>query len=172
MKEFQLVYLLKMSTLAILHHWQRFAVQWREIKIYINFVTDAHLEKVYLSPQLRCRPSVGEMSVICRWSVGAVTTDYLLSIGWLSTDCYQRPTIGHISTDTRLILDWYLIDRWPVLYWQSTNTWPIYWPICWPRVNQHISPPLIRHKIHFFQVAHLLYLHRFCVEWKSCNSVL
>ena len=126
MKEFQLVYLLKMPTLAILHHWQRFAVQWREIKIYINFVTDAHLEKVYLSPQLRCRPSVGEMSVICsRWSVGEVTTDYLLSIGWLSTNCYQRPTIGHISTDTRLILDWYLINRWPVLYQYSTDSQPI-----------------------------------------------
>ena len=126
MKEFQLVYLLKMPTLAILHHWQRFAVQWREIKIYINFVTDAHLEKVYLSPQLRCRPSVGEMSVIySRWSVGEVTTDYLLSIGWLSTNCYQRPTIGHISTDTRLILDWYLINRWPVLYQYSTDSQPI-----------------------------------------------
>ena len=146
MKEFQLVYLLKMPTLAILHHWQRFAVQWREIKIYINFVTDAHLEKVYLSPQLRCRPSVGEMSVIySRWSVGEVTTDYLLSIGWLSTNCYQRPTIGHISTDTRLILDWYLINRWPVLYQYSTDSQPILgryidWYVNQESTNKSVHP--------------------------------
>lgn len=125
MKEFQLVYLLKMSTLAILHHWYRFAVQWREIKIYINSVTNVHLEKVYLSPQLRCWPSVVEMSVICWWSVGEVTTDYLLSIGWLLTDCYQGLTIGHVSTDTRPILDWYLINRQPVLDQYLIDSQPI-----------------------------------------------
>lgn len=142
MKEFQLVYLLKMSTLAILHDWYRFAVQWREIKIYINSVTNIHLEKVYLSPQLRCWPSVVEMSVICWWSVGEVTTDYLLSIGWLLTDCYQGLTIGHVSTDNRLVLDRQTTRTWSILDWQSTNTWPIHRPICRPRVNQHISPPL------------------------------
>lgn len=120
----------------------------------------------------KCRWNVSDMSVICWWSNDWLSTEYRLTIDRLLSETDYWPHINWYSTDTRLVLDRQMSRTRSILNWQSTNTRPIYWLICQPRVNQHISPPLIRHKIHFFQVAHLLYLHKFCVEWKSCNSVL
>ena len=120
----------------------------------------------------KCRWNVSDMSVICWWSNDWLSTEYRLTIDRLLSETDYWPHINRYSTDTRLVLDRQMTRTRSILNWQSTNTRPIYWLICQPRVNQHISPPLIRHKIHFFQVAHLLYLHKCCVEWKSCNSVL
>ena len=120
----------------------------------------------------KCRWNVSDKPVIHWWSNDWLSTEYRLTIDRLLSETDYRPHINRYSTDTRLVLDRQMTRTLSILDWQSTNTQPIYWPICWPRVNQHISPPLIRHKIHFFQVAHLKHLHKFCVEWKSCNSVL
>ena len=55
------------------------------------------------------------MLVIRRWSNDRLSTDYLPRIDRLSTDSHQGPTIGHISTDTRSILDRRTIGtRWTV----------------------------------------------------------
>ena len=107
----------------------------------------------------KCRWNVSDMSVICWWSNDWLSTEYWLTIDRLLSETDYWPHINRYSTDTRLVLDRQMTRTLSILDWQSTNTQPIDWPICWPRVNQHISPPLIRHKIHFFQVAHLSYIN-------------
>lgn len=79
-----------------------------------------HLASKPISPP-RYRLSVGEIAVICWWSVGEVMTDYRPTIYRESTDCRPIVIRDRLSATYRPILDRYSTDARSVLDGQSTD---------------------------------------------------